>query len=313
MIDFDFSAEQRALAATARELFANESPPSRLRAIWDGAEPDPSVWKTMASVGLTGIAVAAEHGGMGGTAIDLALVLEEVGYAALPDPLAEAAAAGLLIEDPATARGLASGETVALATDERFVPDADHAAVVILDGVRYDDFTTERVPSIDHSRRLFRVLAPAGGELVPRALETCWWARASVLNGISRRLLDDTVSYAKDRRQFGAPIGSFQAVKHALAAGQTRLTAARAAAHHGAYALATDPGGASRTARVALVEAIDAHRAINRDALQIHAGIGFTFEHDLHLWLKRGLALAFGDAEHRAHLAHDLFGETPDA
>lgn len=313
MIDFAFSDEQRALAATAREVFAKESPPARLRAVWEGKEPEPGVWRRFADVGLTGIAIASEHGGLGGDEIDLALVLEEIGYAALPEPLAEACVAGLVLSDPDDARALAAGDLLAVVTDEPFVPDADRAGIVVIEGAAHRHFDTERVASVDHGRRLFRVRTHGHGAPLTDSGERAVWARACVLNGISRRLLDDTVAYARDRKQFGVPIGTFQAVKHPLASAHVRLVAARTAAHAAAYVLARGLPAAERAVSTALVEAIAAQAMINRDALQIHAGIGFTFEHDLQMWLKRGLALSFGADAHRARLAEAIFEERSDA
>ena len=309
-IDVAFSDEQRALAATARELFEKESPPARVRSVWDGSDDGSSLWPTMASVGLLGVTVAEDEGGMGGDEVDLALVLEEVGRAALPEPLAEVCVAALL--SPTDGGGIARGDALVIATDEAFVPDADRAAAVIVDGRLLRAFEAARVPSLDHGRRLFRITARDEGTVVDAA-DHLAWARASVLNGISTRLLDDCTAYAADRTQFGVPIGSFQAVKHKLATMHTMLTAARAAAHGAAHALATGAPHAARAVSAALVTAIDAHRVANREALQIHAGIGFTFEHDLHFWLKRGLALSFGVEVHRARLARHVLEETDDA
>src|SRR4051794_8056854 len=92
-IDFAFSDEQLALRDLARDLFERESPPSRLRQLWETDEPrDDKVWRTVAEAGLLGILVPEEFGGLGGDDVDLALVLEEAGRAALPEPLVETAA-----------------------------------------------------------------------------------------------------------------------------------------------------------------------------------------------------------------------------
>src|ERR671919_1833789 len=91
-MDFDFSPEQYALQDLASDLFEKESSPTRLRELWDGAPRDPSMWRTMAEVGLMGLTVPEEHGGAGGDEVDLALVLEEAGRAALSEPLVDAVA-----------------------------------------------------------------------------------------------------------------------------------------------------------------------------------------------------------------------------
>jgi alkylation response protein AidB-like acyl-CoA dehydrogenase len=119
-----------------------------------------------------------------------------------------------------------------------------------------------------------------------------------------------TTSYVKARQQFGRPVGSFQAVKHRLADAHTAVEQARAATWYAAYALAMHQEDAVIAASIAKVQASEAEASANAAALQLHGGIGFTWEHDLHLWLKRGKALeqAYGSASaHRRVIAHHLF------
>jgi alkylation response protein AidB-like acyl-CoA dehydrogenase len=135
---------------------------------------------------------------------------------------------------------------------------------------------------------------------------------AAVLDGIGLHLLETTVEYVKGRSQFGRPVGSFQAVKHRLADAYVLLESSRPAAWYAAYALANDLPDRELAASVAKAYASDAEAFINREALQLHGGIGFTWEHDLHLWLKRGKALErwFGSArEHRGRIAAHLFDD----
>jgi len=172
---------------------------------------------------------------------------------------------------------------------------------------------------MDGARRVFTVEAEtdddtrmAGDQAAAsKAFDRGAAATAAVLNGISQRLLDMTVAYAKDRTQFGRPVGSFQAVKHTLAETFLLVETAKAAGWYAAYAIATDLPDRSTAASVAKSYATEAEAVANRNALQIHGGIGFTWEHDLHLWLKRGKALeqAYGSATfHRARLADAVFG-----
>jgi alkylation response protein AidB-like acyl-CoA dehydrogenase len=119
-----------------------------------------------------------------------------------------------------------------------------------------------------------------------------------------------TVAYVKQREQFGRRIGSFQAVQHKLAETLLLVDSARAAVYYAAYALASDAPDASTAASVAKAYASDAERRANAEALQLHGGIGFTWEHDLHLWLKRGkaLELQYGDADwHRRRIADWIY------
>lgn len=335
-MDFDFSPEQRALRDAAREVFEAESSPSRLRDLWNGADRDQRVWKTMAEVGLLGVTIPEAFGGIGGDLTDLVLVLEEAGRAALPEPLLEAAAivapaileAGTREQQESWLPRIASGE--ALATVQLggapYALDAGRADVVLLevDGALHlvprERLVASPVPSIDRGRAIFEVRAEtgpdtalrAGADAVARASNRGAAGVAATLNGVCLRLLELSVEHAKSRHQFGKPIGSFQAVKHMLAAMHVALEQARPAAWHAAYAIAREAPDAGTAASVAKAIAAEAHDTINRAALQIHGGIGFTWEHDLHLWLNRGLALAplFGTAAgHRARLAASLLEE----
>src|SRR5437764_3262229 len=143
-MDFEFSEEQRELQKLARDLFQRESPPAHLRELWQQEEPrDPKVWRTMAEAGLLGITVPEEFGGLGGDEVDLALVLEEAGRAALPEPLLEAAAiAGPLLAEGGTDEQkrewlprIAGGESLVtvLLGGEAFAIDADVADLLIVE------------------------------------------------------------------------------------------------------------------------------------------------------------------------------------
>jgi alkylation response protein AidB-like acyl-CoA dehydrogenase len=332
-VEFDFTPEQFALRDLARDLFEKESPPSRLRELWDGAERDPGCWRAMAAVGLTGLTVPEQYGGMGGDDVDLALVLEEAGRAALPEPLLEtvAVAAPLLTKAGTDAQRnewlpkIAAGEAIATVAlgGAPFAVDAGEADLLIAerDGTLHalprGSFTASRVEAEDRSRAVYAVSYEHSPEAaVPgdadRAFARAAVAAAGMLNGISLRLLETTVAYVKTRNQFGRPVGSFQAVKHALANAHVGVESSRAATWYAAYAMARSLPDASEAASVAKSYASDAAREAGRVALQAHAGIGFTWEHDLHLWLKRGKALeqAYGSpAEHRRRLARGLFDD----
>ena len=331
-MDFEFSEEQEALRDLARDLFQRESPPSRLRAMWGEEEPrDDKVWRTIAEAGLLGITVPEEFGGLGGDEVDLAPVLEEAGRAALPEPLVETIA----IAAPAIAEGgsdeqrrewlprIAAGEALVTVSfgDERWVLDADVADLLLVERddavhlVPKGSFTSRRIRSEDGARRLFEVDATlddstattADGRLARfRAVA----ATAAVLNGVAIKLLELTLEHVKSRTQFDRSVGSFQAVKHKLAEVAVEIDAARPAAWYAAYLIAERDPGAVDASRVAKIAANDAAHRANVEALQLHGGIGFTWEHDLHFWLKRGLALeaACGaSADHRRGLAAHVF------
>jgi alkylation response protein AidB-like acyl-CoA dehydrogenase len=265
-MNFDFDDTQYALRDLARALFEKESPPARVRDVRDGKPVGRSVWKTMADAGICGITVPEEFDGAGGTELDLTLVYEEAGRAALPEPLLEQT-------------GIAAPVIALRGTDEqkaRWLPaiasgDVD-AEVRITGGdlVIGDDRITG-----------------AAREAYIRAFS----GTASLLNGVAMRLLEMTAGYVKDRRQFGKPVGSFQAVKHKLASMHVAIASSRPAAWYAAYAISTNAGDASTAAAVAKIAANDAEELCNGEALQCHGGIGFTWEHDLQLWLTRGIEL----------------------
>ena len=334
-MNFDFTEEQYALRDLARDVFEKESGPARLREVWDAdGERDPRMWKALADVGLLGITVPEEHGGLGGDATDLVLVLEELGRAALPEPFLETVgiAAPLIDRFGATeARErwlprIASGDAIVAVRPpgSPFAIDADIAAAIILvqgDETRLIEtgaIAAERTPAEDRARRSFAIPDGAAGDRLemgatPYVSRLGAVGTAAVLNGVSLRLLEMTVDHVKGRQQFGRPVGSFQAVKHKLASAYTTLEAARAATTYAAYAIARDLPDVDVAASVAKVSANDAGTLVNTEALQCHGGIGFTWEHDLHLWLKRGLALraAWGTSmEHRAVLADHAFQRT---
>ena len=339
-MQFAFSPEQDALRELARDLFEKESPPSRVRELFDGGTRDPSVWRAMAGVGLAGLAVPEEFGGTGGDEVDLAVVMEEVGRAALPEPLLETAAIVAPVLRDAAADGraatwlrrIASGEATAttLLGDAPFAVDADVADVLLLerDGslhlLEKGSFTFDAVSSEDLARRLFEVAAepsaatalPGGSAAADRARLRAAVAAAGVLNGIAMRLIEMTTAYVRDRPQFGRPVGSFQAVKHRLADVHSAVESSRAATWYAAFALASGAPDAALSAGVAKAQASDSEAAANHAALQLHGGIGFTWEHDLHLWLKRGKALeqSYGSAlDHRRVIARALLDGTIDA
>jgi alkylation response protein AidB-like acyl-CoA dehydrogenase len=124
------------------------------------------------------------------------------------------------------------------------------------------------------------------------------WGAAAQLVGLGQRMLDLTVAYVSEREQFGVPIGSFQAVKHQLADALRDLAFARPAVYRAAHSLATRSPDRRRDVSMAKALASDAARGVGRAALQCHGAIGYTVEHDLHLYLKRtwALAVAWGDA-----------------
>jgi hypothetical protein len=174
-------------------------------------------------------------------------------------------------------------------------------AVIILDSDRatlypVDEVTVEPLRSMDPSSRLCRVTPAGRGIALADADIQASEARRSVavaalLTGVAAHLLEDTVEYASIRRQFDRPIGSFQAIKHQLAQAYSLNQLARAATLTATRTVASRAADGDDAATMALICAADAEAESNRVALQVHGGVGFTWEHDLQLWLKFGKTL----------------------
>jgi len=334
-MDFGFTEEQLAIRDAARDFFAGECPPAHVRAMWSSETGrSPQLWKAMAETGFVGLTVPEHHGGLGLGEVDLVLLLEEAGRAALPEPLLETTAvavpllreAGTPAQQEAWLPRIASGDAIVTVQllDAPYVADAHVADLLLLHrgdelhAVPGERFAAVAQPSADGARRLFTVEAETGEDTrmaggaaqAAAAYDRGAAATAAFLNGLDQRLLDLSVAYVQERQQFGRPVGSFQAVKHKLADMALVVETAKAAAWYAALAIAEGRPDRSEAASIAKVAATEAEILTNREALQVHGGIGFTWEHDLHLWLKRGKALeaAYGTpTQHRALLAERLF------
>jgi alkylation response protein AidB-like acyl-CoA dehydrogenase len=296
---FAFTDDQLELRDAVRGFLEKECPPSVVRDAWTNDTGRSALWAKLGELGVLGVLAPEGRGGLEGSFLDLVLLLEETGRAALPEPIVEHAAVALpALDDPGPA---AAGEvTVSVGLPgSKVVPYADSADVVFLDDQEFarDALTLERCDSVDGSRRLFMV---GWG---PFAMKGEWFERgalgtAAQLLGLGQQLLDVTVEYAKQRHQFGAPIGSFQAVKHKLADVRLALEFARPVVYRAAHSVAHDDEDRSVHVSMAKAYASDAALLAAHHALQVHGAIGYSYEHDLHLWMKRAWALAasWGDA-----------------
>jgi alkylation response protein AidB-like acyl-CoA dehydrogenase len=327
-MNFDLTDDQRDIRRTARDFLAARYTPEKIRAIALDGQPDP-YWDDIVELGWLDV---AELG-----IVELAVLAEELGYALAPSPLAAQWAAQLLhpgLEGRGTvamwdAGGGADPETPTLSVaDGRLtgvkiaVPNADVAdtLVVTAEGGRHfavaaSDATIEPARALDTTRPLFTVRfdgTPASeidGDHFGRAWHAIAVMAAAESVGVAARVTHTTVEYAKERKQFGRAIGSYQAVSHACAQMFLETEGARSVTLWAAWALDHDPDTAFMAANCAKAYASDAAVNVARSALQVHGGIGFTWEHDLHLFLKRAEANAhaFGDAGwHRQQVAAAL-------
>jgi alkylation response protein AidB-like acyl-CoA dehydrogenase len=328
-MNFDFTDDQHAIKRTARELLTERFKPERMRELAEAGEYDDAVWKELCELGWPGIFIEEEHGGQGLGTVELIILMEELGYALAPLPFLSNAAAGLVLDaagsDEQKERwlpGIASGETrgtVGILKDDgeaKLVPDADSAGVILLLGhegariVERGEAEVEPVDTMDATRRFARVRGgeagePLEGDRIPGVSRVAA-ALAAELTGVAQKAMEMAVGYARDRKQFGRPIGSYQAVSHSCAQMLLETEGARSASYYAAWCGDSQPATLPLAACMAKAYASDAGWRVCTAALQVHGGIGFTWEHDLHFFLKRAKvdAQLYGSArEHRDAVA----------
>jgi alkylation response protein AidB-like acyl-CoA dehydrogenase len=315
---FDLSDEQKEIKRVAHDLLSARSPFSKVREAAEAGAYDPALWRELVELGWPGIAVSAEHGGQGLGAVELSVLLEELGYACAATPFYSTATAAAVIEaagsDAQRDRwlpGLASGEATAGIGTRELAADAEDAAVIVLlEGdeaslVARDTADVQALVSIDPTRR-FATVSGDGEALAVGAADRVRTALAVELVGVCQRALDMTLEYVKDRKQFGVAVGSFQAVSHRCAQMLLHTESGRSAAYFAAWAADADPERLPEAAALAGAATADGGREVTASAIQAHGGIGFTWEADVHWLYKRAqldAALLGGARRHRATLA----------
>ncbi len=311
--------------AAARELVRDWAASSgSITAVRNVELGDPDAWRApyggFAELGAFGVAIPEEFGGAGSTVADLLAMIDEAAAGLVPGPVAGTALATLVVDDPAVLEELAAGQRtagIALTADitvdagtasgtADYVLGADPAGLLVLpacaqwvlidasaEGVQVD-----ALPATDFSRPLARVtLTGAPAQPLTAAPQRITDLIATVLAaeaaGLARWLLNTANEYAKVREQFGKPIGSFQAVKHMCAEMLLRSQQVTVAAADAiAAAAGDDPDQLSVAAAVAAAVGIDAAKENARDCIQVLGGIGITWEHDAHLYMRRAYAIA---------------------
>jgi alkylation response protein AidB-like acyl-CoA dehydrogenase len=327
--------EQFAARDLVRSWAAGTGAADTVRDIEDGqADAWRSVYDGVAELGLFEVAVAEEAGGAGGSVIDLCAMVEEAARALIPGPVATTALASLVVSDPVLLQALSAGQMTAgaalsadlreeagrisgsadyvlgaMATGLLLLPVGDH--VVVVDAAA-DGVVVEPLPATDFSRPLARVTldgASATRLAVSRQrfADLAATVMAAEAAGVARWTLDTATEYAKVREQFGKPIGSFQAVKHMCAEMLLRSQQIAVAASDAAEAAAVDASASadaqlSIASAVAAATGIDAAKGNAKDCIQVLGGIGITWEHDAHLYLRR----AYGIAQFLGGRSHNL-------
>ncbi len=347
-MDFDLSPDQVALEDAARSFLTEQCPTARVRTIHEsGSGWDRELWSEMVELGWLGVAVPESAGGLGLGLVELALLAEAAARHVVPVPfvstviaieIARAAAdhdlVDRLLAGATACVAWCSDRSSLRATGDRltgrsdpvpFGPTADLAVVIAATdssdlGVFAVELTDAVRPAVEPAMDLTRPLGwlelddtPArrlgGTELAQRLTDVGAMTSAMELLGTGSVAMELAVQYAKDRVQFGRPIGSFQAVKHRCADMLVDVEGIRSSAYWAAWCLSVDDPDRSVAASTAKVWAGDASKRVMAGALQVHGGIGFTWEHDLHLFMKRAQLdqLNFGDSSwHRVRLGELL-------
>lgn len=319
-MDFELSEDQVALVDGVRALLAGRYPGEVVRSAI-GAPLDRQRWRELAETGVFSLALAEDEGGVALSWADSTLVFEQLGRYLIPGPLVATTVAATVLTGPR------EGSEMVTLVERRPGPvvvehldDADRVLVLDDHGLWLVDRgslrATPEAKPLDPLTPVHRVAAlPQGEQVADAAAAATARSVGAVLTaalqlGLAGRALELAVDYAAARQQFGRPIGSFQAIKHLCADMVTRLEVARAAVYFAGVCL-NDPvvGDAGVAASGAHLLAAQAASANGKDCIQVHGGMGYTWEIDAHLLLKRAWVLAthFGDADtHAERLATGL-------
>jgi alkylation response protein AidB-like acyl-CoA dehydrogenase len=316
-VRFAFTDDQQLFANGLHDMLTKECPPAVVRAAWDdGTGHAPAVWTLLDDMGVLSILVDESAGGLGGTEVDAVLLWRELGRAAVPGPVIEhsAVVAPLLGTD-------AAGTVGTVWFDGPYTPHAGVADLVVTTGGILRRPVAQPVESIDGGRRL----AVVSGEPEPfdtadppdldHLRDRLALATAAFLVGLAEWMIAAAAQHARDRRQFGAPIGTFQAVKHLLADALVQVEFAKAPVYRAAWSLANGAPTAARDVSMAKALANEAAYRASRSTMQVHGGLGYTWEADLQLYMKKVWALmrAHGDTtHHRRRVTQSLVREHSD-
>ncbi len=326
---FELSEDQKLLRDSTQDMLARESPTAVSRQVSesDGEGFSRDHWKQLGELGYLGLVAPESAGGQGLGAIELAAVCEEMGRVCFPGPYLDVVLAAKVLEaagEQETLAAVVSGQAIAVLatadavwpergegvsfTDGRvagtkyFVPfgaSADRLLVTTPAGVVLAEgpFETAPMPTLDEAARFAEVSldnpAVSLGEasLVDGVADLAAVGAAAKALGVCEAAMERTVEYAKTRETFGHPIGSFQALQHRMASMLVQAESSRSTVYRAAWALAAGVPEATLLAASAKAYAVEAANNISRESVQIHGGNGFTWEYDLHRYLKLAMTL----------------------
>jgi alkylation response protein AidB-like acyl-CoA dehydrogenase len=313
-VNFDLGPDELALRDGMRDLCTGRFPMERVRKGFDR-----EAWRELGDAGVFSLRLPESEGGVGLGMTEAVIVFEELGRALIPGPLVATHLAAGLVE------GAAAGEKVVSFVERRTndeLPsliehgsDADAVLVFEEDRVAVSDGSPdgESIPSLDP---LTPILSNPAGLAGPRSTDALVEKlrregavlTAALSSGIASKLVDLAVAYANDRQQFDRPIGSFQAVKHMCADMFVRAEVARSAVDAAGVLLDEDAPDVARAVSTAKLLASEAAVANGKTCIQVHGGMGFTWEVDVHLYLKRAAVLAtqFGSTDTHAEAMASL-------
>lgn len=342
-MEFVFTEDQLLLQQTVRDFLEGECTVEHVRAMWETETGrSPEFWGKLAEIGVPGLLVPDANDGLGMNEVDMVLVLEETGRAGLAEPIIHTAfvAAPMLAESGADAVAkewlpkIASGEAiVAVGHDQSpFVSDAHIADLLLLSSgdavhavpaaeiqitMQAANDPAKKLASVEWTPSASTLLAEgdAGSTLQAAAFDRGVLGCAAQLLGVGQQLIEMAVLYATQRKQFGVPIGSFQAVKHMLANEKVKVEYARTLVYRAADSVAHNRPSRSTDVSMAKIATSEAAVATAKTALQVHGALGYTWEQDLHVWMRRAWSLdaSWGSLPyHRARLASAVIdGDSP--
>ena len=304
---FSFTEDQRLFASGLRDLLANECTPAHVREAWENHTGHiPELWSRLTDMGVLSMLVPESAGGMGGTLLDAILLFQELGRAGVPGPVLEhMAVAAPALANTSWGPSLVDGSQIATlwVDNSPYVAHAQVANLVLRNNSVITGFSSNNAHGIDGGRQLFAI---SGGTETSTSAEVFGLpasdvmalASAAYLIGASEHMIEVAAEYARQREQFGKPIGSFQAVKHLMSDALLKVEFAKAPTYRAAWSASIGAATAVRDISMAKALASEAAYRASRSTMQVHGGIGYTWEADLQLWMKKSWALmrAYGDA-----------------